>query len=173
MSPSHRLCSAGDVECWRHQMETFSALLAICAGNSPVTDYFPAQWPVTRSFDVFFDLRLIEWFSKQSCGWWFETPSRPLRRRSNGLLIISQLMTNCDASTGKVISYSILFTAIFTTGRVRIIFIYIFYHLSTPLRENNCERGLLRMFINCSENEQSLATRIDNTDTYWRRVTHI
>ena len=26
---------------WRHQMETFSALLAICAVNSPVTDEFP------------------------------------------------------------------------------------------------------------------------------------
>ena len=25
---------------WRHQMETFSALLAICAGNSPVTSEF-------------------------------------------------------------------------------------------------------------------------------------
>ena len=34
-------------------METFSALLAICAGNSPVTGEFPAQRPVTRSFDVF------------------------------------------------------------------------------------------------------------------------
>ena len=33
-------------------METFSALLAICAGNSPVTGEFPAQRPVTRSFDV-------------------------------------------------------------------------------------------------------------------------
>ena len=43
---------------WRHQMETFSALLALCAGNSPVTGEFPAQRPVTRSFDVFFDLRL-------------------------------------------------------------------------------------------------------------------
>ena len=39
-------------------METFSALLAICAGNSPVTGEFPTQRPVTRSFDVFFDLRL-------------------------------------------------------------------------------------------------------------------
>ena len=39
-------------------MEPFSALLAICAGNSPVTDEFPAQRPVTRSFDVFLDLRL-------------------------------------------------------------------------------------------------------------------
>ena len=39
-------------------METFSALLAICAVNSPVPGEFPAQSPVTRSFDVFFDLRL-------------------------------------------------------------------------------------------------------------------
>ena len=33
-------------------METFSTLLAICAGNSPVLDEFPAQRPVTRSCDV-------------------------------------------------------------------------------------------------------------------------
>ena len=39
-------------------METFSALLAICTGNSPVTGEFPAQRPVTRSFVDFFDLRL-------------------------------------------------------------------------------------------------------------------
>ena len=43
---------------WRHQMETFSALLAHCAGNSRVTGDFPGQRPVTRSFDVFFDLHL-------------------------------------------------------------------------------------------------------------------
>ena len=28
---------------WRHQMKTFSALLAICAGNSLVPGEFPAQ----------------------------------------------------------------------------------------------------------------------------------
>ena len=39
---------------WRHQMETFSALLAICARNSAVPGEFHAQRPVTRSFDVFF-----------------------------------------------------------------------------------------------------------------------
>ena len=39
-------------------METFSASLAICAGNSPGTGEFPAQRPVTQSFDVFFDLLL-------------------------------------------------------------------------------------------------------------------
>ena len=41
---------------WRHQMETFSAVLALCAGNSPLTGEFPSQRPVTRSFGVFFDL---------------------------------------------------------------------------------------------------------------------
>ena len=46
-------------------METFSALLAICAGHSPVTGEFPAQRPMTRSFDVIFDLRLNKRFDKQ------------------------------------------------------------------------------------------------------------
>ena len=68
---------------WRHQMETFSALLAICAGNSLVIGEFPAQRPLTRSFDVFFDLHLNKWLSKQSWGWWFETPLRPLWRHCN------------------------------------------------------------------------------------------
>ena len=56
-------------------MESFSVLLAICAGNTPVTGELPAQRPVTRSFDVFFDLRLNKRLSKQSWGWWFETLS--------------------------------------------------------------------------------------------------
>ena len=53
---------------WRHQMETYSALLAICAGNSSVTGELPAQRPVTRSFNVFFDLRQIKRLNKQSRG---------------------------------------------------------------------------------------------------------
>ena len=48
-----------------------------CAGNSPVPGEFPTQKPVTRIFDVFFDLRLNKRLSKQWWGWWFETPSRP------------------------------------------------------------------------------------------------
>ena len=39
-------------------MESFSVLLGICVGNSPVTGEFPTQMPVTRSFDIFFDQRL-------------------------------------------------------------------------------------------------------------------
>ena len=51
---------------WCHEMETFSALLAKCAGNSPVPGEFPTQRPVTRSFDVSFDLHLNKRLSKQS-----------------------------------------------------------------------------------------------------------
>ena len=64
----------------------FSALLAVCAGNSPVPGEFPTQRPVTRSFDVFFDLRLNKRLSKQSWGWWFETLSRPLWRQCNDFM---------------------------------------------------------------------------------------
>ena len=64
-------------------METFSALLAICAGNSPVPGEFPTQRPVTRSFDVFFDLCLNKQFSIQSWGWWFEMSSCSLWRHCN------------------------------------------------------------------------------------------
>ena len=46
-------------------METFSTLVALCEGNSPVTGEFPAQRPVMRSFDVFFDLHLNKQLSKQ------------------------------------------------------------------------------------------------------------
>ena len=61
----------------------FRVILTLCAGNSPVTGEFPSQRPVTRSFDVFFDLRLNKRMSKQSWGWWFETPSCSLWRHCN------------------------------------------------------------------------------------------
>ena len=51
---------------WRHQMKTFSALLALCVENSPVPGEFSTQRPVTRSFDVFFYLHLNKPLSKQS-----------------------------------------------------------------------------------------------------------
>ena len=80
-------CPSNDWCCWlswrRHRMETFSALLAICAGNLPVPGEFLAQRPVAWSYDVFFDLRLNKRLSKQSRGWWFETLPRPLWRHSN------------------------------------------------------------------------------------------
>ena len=65
---------------WHHQRETFFALLVFCAGNSRITGEFSAQRPVTRSFDVFFNLRPNKWLSKQWRRWCFETPFRSLRR---------------------------------------------------------------------------------------------
>ena len=64
---------------WRHQMETFSALLALC--ESTGHRWIPLKRPVTQS-DVFFDLCLNKWSSKQSRRW-FETPSRLLSRHCN------------------------------------------------------------------------------------------
>ena len=88
---------------WRHQMEKFSALLALCEGNE-----FPSQRPVTRSFDVFFDLRLNKRL-KQSRRRRFETPMRSLWRRCNEHLIIKQLISrwnytwrDCFARSGTV-----------------------------------------------------------------------
>ena len=64
---------------WRHQMETFSALLAICAGNSPV----PGKFPARRALMFPLICALYERMSKQSWGWWFETPSRSSWRQCN------------------------------------------------------------------------------------------
>ena len=60
---------------------------------------FPTQRPVTRSFDVFFDLRLNKRLSKQPWGWWFETPSWLLWRQCNALTF---MWRHCNA-----VSYSI------------------------------------------------------------------
>ena len=45
---------------------------------------FPTQRPVTRNFDVFFDLRPNKRLNKQPWCWWFETLSCSLWRQRNG-----------------------------------------------------------------------------------------
>ena len=105
-------------------METFSALLALCAGNSPVSGEFLAQKPVTRSFNVFFDLRFSKRLSKQSWGWWFETLSRPLWRHCNGIghttLIVLKPQSYLKGQWGKlyfVSTWDIIKTARYITWR--------------------------------------------------------
>ena len=66
------------------KMKTFSALMTLCAGNSPITGAFPTQRSVTQNIDVSFDLRLNQHLSKQWRCRWFETPSRSLWRHCNG-----------------------------------------------------------------------------------------
>ena len=58
----------------------------------------PPQRPVTRSFDVFLDLRLNKKVSKQSWGWWFETPSRSVWRHCNDTS--KRHSTWCDSRNG-------------------------------------------------------------------------
>ena len=71
----HRLgCLYDDVIKWK---------LALWEGNSPVTGEFPSQRPVTRSFDVLFDLRLNKRLNKQSIRRWCGNPSRPFWRHCN------------------------------------------------------------------------------------------
>ena len=80
------------------------ALLALCAGNSPVPGEFSAQRPVTRSFNVFFYLRLNKRLSKQSWDWWFETPSRPLWRHRNEFrrVLVNQTGTKPQRNSNRV-----------------------------------------------------------------------
>ena len=63
---------------------------------------FPAQWPVTRGIDVFFDLRLNERLGKQSWGWWFETLSCPLWRHRNVLGSLYRARQPCWCSMCKL-----------------------------------------------------------------------
>ena len=100
---SRRSVSHPHITWWRHQMEKFSAWLAICAGNSPVPGEVPAQRPVTRNFDVFFDLRLNKRLSKQSWGWWFETLSSPLWRHGNESSRTSRTSIVCYSTDSKVL----------------------------------------------------------------------
>ena len=81
--PWNHACLVTCFSWWCHQMETFSALLALCVGNSQVIGEFPSQRPVTQSFDIFFDLRLNKWLGKQSIRHWLEMPLHSLWRPCN------------------------------------------------------------------------------------------
>ena len=67
-------------------MKKNSALLVLCARNSPVPVEVPSQGSVTWSFNVFFDLRLIKRLRKQSRRWWFKMPSRSLCRHCDAIV---------------------------------------------------------------------------------------
>ena len=109
---------------WRHQMETFSALLALCAGNSPVTGEFPSQRSVTWRFDVFFDLHLDKRLSKQSRGRWFETPWRSLWRPCNDIYIYTYIYTYTPLALDELrlwgLSKNTTFSNKFVYGDIRV-----------------------------------------------------
>ena len=104
---------------WRHQMETFSALLAICAGNSPAPGQFPTQRPVTRSFDVFFDQRANIRLSKHWWSWWFETHKFPLWRHRN----VMELQVLCGTQ------FRDFYHPNFLTSAIKMVLFHNSYHL--------------------------------------------
>ena len=85
----------------RHQMETFSALRALCARNSPVPGLFPAPRPVTRSFDVFF---ICAWMN----GWVNNRDAGDLRRHRTHYDVT--LIWKCLLSDVSDIQNEIIFT---------------------------------------------------------------
>ena len=91
---------------WRHQMENFPALFAICAGNSPVPGEFPAQRPVTRSFDVFFDLRPNKRLSKQS----LINDLRRYRAHYDVIVMLPTLQVFCKMHQCETLNFSLLLT---------------------------------------------------------------
>ena len=72
---------------WRHQMETFSALLALCAGNSTVTSEFPSKRSMTQSFPVCLICALTNgWANNRDAG-----NFRRHRAYYDGIIMISNL----------------------------------------------------------------------------------
>ena len=69
---------------------------------------FPSQRPVTRHFDVFFDLRLNKRLSKQSLGWWYETLSRPLWRHRKAPIKIKNHLLNWGITMWKGVDWEVL-----------------------------------------------------------------
>ena len=90
-----------DVIKWKHFPRSWPSV-------TPVTGGFPSQKPVTRSFEVSFDLRLNKRLSKQSRSQWFETPSRPLWRNSNG----------CESPKWRQQSYDLMGDTILYFGKI-------------------------------------------------------
>ena len=128
MAPGSLCWASSASPWWRRQMETFSALLAVFAGNSPAPGEFPALRPVTRAFHVFFDLRLNKPLSKQSWGWWFETLSRSLWRHCNAVNNSHAKIMPSDSRIAVIQPFSpdSLMSAIFN---INIIKILVSYHL--------------------------------------------
>ena len=85
---------------WRHKMETFSALLALCARNSPITGEFPAQRAVTRSFDISLIFAWInDWVNNREVG-----DSRPHRAHYDVIVMSVVSQHKGPVSTGIVLS---------------------------------------------------------------------
>ena len=103
-------------------METLSASLALCEGNSLLDS--PQKGSVMRTFGVSFEVSLSELMGRQSSCWWFETPWRlcnatvvntwPCRHHYTGMLSVFALHY-CDVIMGAVASQITSLTIVYST----------------------------------------------------------
>ena len=152
-------------------METFSALLALCAGNSPVTGEFPTQRPVTQSFDVFFDLRLHKRLSKQSWGRWFETSSCSLWRHCNGELCIKWKCNSNYLQLGSVLLFRTLYTKCINAIKHYSLSIRSQYHLQQREVSEHIKCG--EFFLHLSLMSHIYTFVIDETEKVIRLISTI
>ena len=127
-------------------------------GHLSVPGEFPAQRPVTRSFNVFFGLRLNKRLSKQSWGWWFETLSRSLWRHCNDYRSTNSTIYDDLALCTTRPSEGVILTFVnFQTGAT-VLFVYVTsnrYTLSQSLQwHHNVHGGVsnhrrLHCLLNC------------------------
>ena len=98
----NRLRIGGMYNYTRTHIHMFVMLYWWCLNDDIKWKHFPRHWPFVRgihrspvnsphkgiwrgAFYVFFDLRLNKWLSKQSRGWWFESPSRSSLHYCSGM----------------------------------------------------------------------------------------
>ena len=123
--------------------------------------WIPAQRPGTRSFDAFFDLRLNKRLSKQSWGWWFQTPSRPLWRHSNGPTWMSsrwlQMCRRVDASNYHDINSWIILRVICTASS--------FCSVCSPAQIASNDRSIPQLLKSCHKRHDWSAEAICYLDS--------
>ena len=100
---------------------------------------FPTQRPLTRSFDVFFDLRLNKLLSKQPWGWWFETSSRPLWLHRNEKCLCAM---HLKRSTPFVF-YCVELRLVVDPPIISIIYIYFYMYMYIDFVVNDGRRWIL------------------------------
>ena len=83
---THSILGARKIAWWRLKREHFPRYWPFYEGNPLATGGFPSQRLMTRSFDVFCDLRLNKRLRKQSRRRWFKTRSCSLWRHRIGLV---------------------------------------------------------------------------------------
>ena len=144
---------------------------------------FPTQRPVTRNFDVFFDLRLNKRLSKQPWGWWFETPSWSLWRQCNVLVLNIDSQIVYWPSKTLNIAFSLLTQPWLLTwccqsewnDKNLVIEIFIYYHrakvwISTNYKPHKIYLDFQVCFLICSRRDILLSWHANTfpiTDPWW------